>query len=138
MIRKSPLKPSTKPLARAPFRSRPKEPGKVRKTLKAKQLAVTPQEKDLWDRLAEQGCVACRKDGVYNPHVSIHHIDGRTKPGCHRLVLSLCAGHHQDGTGNDPTMIAVHPWKARFEKRYGAQLDLLAECLHLLNLKGMP
>lgn len=134
-MKRSPLKPSTKPLARAPFRSRPKEPGAVRKTLKAKQRAVTPQEKELWDQLAEQGCVACRKDGRYNPHVSIHHIDGRTKPGCHQMVLPLCGSHHQDdGSG----LLAVHPWKARFEKRYGAQLDLLAECLHLLNLKGMP
>ena len=134
MQRKSAMKPG-KPLARAPFSSKPKAPGAVRKTLKAKQRAVTPQEKELWDQLAEQGCVACRKDGHYNPHVSIHHIDGRTKPGCHKLVLPLCGSHHQDdGSG----FLAVHPWKARFEKRYGAQLDLLAECLHLLNLKGMP
>lgn len=98
-------------------------------SMKTKQRAVAPAEKVLWDRLATLGCIACMKDGRYNPHVSIHHVDGRTKPGCHQLVLPLCAPHHQDdGSG----ALAVHPWKARFEKRYGSQLDLVAECMEML------
>lgn len=97
--------------------------------MKTKQRAVAPAEKVLWNRLAALGCIACMKDGRYNPHVSIHHVDGRTKPGCHQLVLPLCAPHHQDdGSG----ALAVHPWKARFEKRYGSQLDLVAECMKML------
>ena len=64
--------------------------------------------------------------------VSIHHIDGRTKPGAHRKVLPLCAGHHQDGTGNDKSRIAVHPYKRRFEARYGSQMELKALCDALL------
>lgn len=101
-------------------------------TLKTKQRAVTPTEKAVWGRLANLGCIACMKEGSYNPHVSIHHIDGRTKPGCHMLVLPLCGSHHQDdGSG----VLAVHPWKARFEKRYGAQLDLVAECMNLIGEK---
>ena len=101
--------------------------------LKTKERAVTAAEKLLWTRLAALGCVACAKDGNFNPHVSIHHVDGRTKPGCHQLVLPLCAGHHQDGTGEDKTMVAVHPWKARFETRYGTQAELMDECAHALN-----
>jgi hypothetical protein len=38
----------------------------------------------------------------------------------------LCAGHHQDATGEDKTLIAVHPDKAQFEQRYGPQTGLLA------------
>jgi len=91
----------------------------------------TAAERDLWDALAELGCIACRKDGRVNPVVSIHHIDGRTKPGAHRKVLPLCAGHHQDGTGA-PGLIAVHPYKARFEAKYGRQTDLLDDCLQML------
>jgi len=106
---------------------------KTRKAgLKSKERAVTAAEKLLWSRLAALGCVACAKDGNFNPHVSIHHVDGRTKPGCHQLVLPLCAGHHQDGTGQDKTMVAVHPWKARFEARYGTQAELMDECAQLL------
>ena len=86
----------------------------------------TRADKSLHDRMAALGCVACAIDGNHNTHVSIHHIDGRTKPGAHRKALPLCAGHHQDGTGADKTMIAVHPWKKRFEQRYGSQFTLLA------------
>lgn len=106
-----------------------KKPEVKRSTLKTKQRAVSPIEKAMWDRLAGLGCIACMKDGHYNQHVSIHHVDGRTKPGCHLLVLPLCGPHHQDdGSG----AVAVHPWKARFEKRYGSQLDLVNECMALL------
>ncbi|MNF74887.1 hypothetical protein D3C84_569330 [compost metagenome] len=92
----------------------------------------TAAEKHLHDRLAnEVGCIACRKNGIRNMVVSIHHIDGRTKPGAHSRVLPLCAGHHQDGTGA-PGLIAVHPWKRRFEDKYGGQYDLLEDCLEIL------
>ena len=116
-----------KELARTGFK-RKLAPAK-KSALKTKQRAVTPDEKAVWSKLAEMGCIACMKDGFYNPHVSIHHVDGRTKPGCHMLVLPLCGPHHQDdGSG----ALAVHPWKARFEKRYGNQMDLVAECMKLI------
>lgn len=92
----------------------------------------TKAEKLFHDRIAQIGCIACRKDGRFNPVVSIHHIDGRTKKGSHMKVLPLCAGHHQLGTGAS-WLIAVHPYKAQFERWYGKQEILLAECLDLLN-----
>lgn len=92
----------------------------------------TRYEKHMHDRMASEiGCIACRNDGIRNMHVSIHHIDGRTKPGAHMKVLPLCSGHHQDGTGA-PGLIAVHPWKRRFEEKYGTQLELLEECMEIL------
>lgn len=106
-----------------------------RAKLKTKQRAVTDKEKALWDELAQIGCIACFKEGIYEPDISIHHIDGRTKPDCHKLVLPLCASHHQDGTGKNPHYIAVHPWKARFEARFGAQLELRALCFELIRYK---
>lgn len=98
----------------------------------------TKLEKALWNALATHvGCIACRIDGKFNDHCSIHHIDGRTKPDAHKNVLPLCAGHHQDGTGQDKTMIAVHPYKTRFEKKYGTQEELLEKSLQILKDKGM-
>jgi Recombination enhancement, RecA-dependent nuclease len=85
----------------------------------------TKPELEFHRQVAAIGCIACLLDGHYNPLVSIHHVDGRTKPGCQRKVLPLCAGHHQNGTGNDKTMIAVHPFKSRFQERYGHQDRLL-------------
>lgn len=89
----------------------------------------TAEQKRFWSALAELGCIACRADGRYNPVVSIHHIDGRTKPDAHWLVLPLCGPHNQD-TGHE-YIIPVHPYKARFEKRYGRQIDLLKTCCDL-------
>lgn len=122
------------PLASAPFvRAKAGPLTKQVKRLRAKQLAVTSDESARWDRLAKEiGCVACMKDGNFNDYVSIHHVDGRTKPGCHALVLPLCSGHHQAGAGVDKSMLAVHPWKARFEARYGTQEELMSLCAELL------
>lgn len=89
------------------------------------------EQKRYHNLLAQEiGCIACHRDTAghhRNTHVSIHHIDGRSKPNAHWLVLPLCAGHHQDGTGQQG-MIAVHPYKARFEARYGKQETLAADC----------
>jgi hypothetical protein len=79
--------------------------------------------------MAGLGCVACAIDGRVNPWVSIHHIDGRTKPGSHRKVLPLCAQHHQQDDTDQLGRIAVHPNKARFEQMYGTQYELLAALL---------
>lgn len=108
---------------------------KAARAMKTKQRAVNADEKAMWDQLAALGCVACMKDGHYNPHVSIHHVDGRTKPNCHKKVLPLCGSHHQDdGSG----AIAVHPWKARFEARYGSQDALMAMCQELIKSGAAP
>ena len=90
---------------------------------------TTKAEKKLHDRIAALGCIACRKDGRINTLVSIHHCDGRTKPGAHRKVLALCAPHHQTGGKAAP---AIHPFKARFEAKYGTQAQLMAETERLL------
>jgi hypothetical protein len=96
-----------------------------------KGTTPTKADKALWDALSQLGCIACHIEGSYTQEVSIHHIDGRTKPGAHQRVLPLCAGHHQDGTGR-PGLVAVHPWKARFENLYGKQADLLAKAKRLI------
>lgn len=136
------LKPSTVALKRCGFlKTAKKEVGavvKIKRAMKSSQRAVTAEEKALWDRLAQLGCVACYKDGIFNPHVSIHHVEGRTKPDCHKKVLPLCAGHHQDGAGNDKSLIAVHPYKARFEAKYGTQEYLMRLCEHRLCLVKQP
>lgn len=133
---RSSFKPRRTPMVRTGFRAsttftRSRESAAPR--MKTRQRAPTKPEKLLWSRMAENvGCVACHLDGRCNLVVSIHHIDGRTKPGCHKKVLPLCAGHHQDATGEDKTLVAVHPDKAEFERRYGPQLELLALVHQLL------
>lgn len=97
-----------------------------------KGRAPTKAEKALWSAMAGVGCVACRIDGLSNPLVSIHHIDGRTKPDAHKKVLPLCAQHHQQDDTDPLGRIAVHPNKARFEGKYGSQSALLAYVMELV------
>ncbi len=52
----------------------------------------TAAEKAHWNRVAALGCIACRKDGLHNPLVSIHHVDGRTKAGAHMRVCRFARG----------------------------------------------
>lgn len=135
MLRKTPLKRSTKPMARSGFKHKAALKAGTNR-LRSRQRPVSPEEKALWDRMASVvGCIACLLDGNRNTYVSIHHIEGRTKPDCHKKVLSLCAGHHQQGNGNDKTLIAVHPNKAAFEARYGSQYDLLKKCKEILGVE---
>lgn len=97
--------------------------------------APTREEKRLHDRLASTvGCIACLIDGIVNHHVSIHHCDGRTKKGCHQKVLPLCDRHHQTGGEQAPS---IHPWKARFEAKYGTQEELMGKCREILEQKGV-
>ena len=52
----------------------------------------TTKQEAYHDAVARYGCVVCRQDYIFNSLVSVHHIDGRTKPHAHWLVLPLCAG----------------------------------------------
>ncbi len=96
----------------------------------------TKTDKKYWAVVASIGCIACLLDGLFNDQVSIHHCDGRTKPGAHKKVLGLCAGHHQDGTGA-PGLIAVHPYKARFEAKYGTQSFLMELTNKIIEERGL-
>jgi hypothetical protein len=91
---------------------------------------MTKAEKAHHDSVAALGCIACRIDGIFNTHVSIHHVEGRTKPGCEMKVLALCGPHHQTGGKEAP---AIHPWKRRFEQKYGTQEELMEMTAQLLN-----
>ena len=91
----------------------------------------TADEKEWMDKVAQLGCVACRSLGIWQPEVSIHHIDGRTKPRAHFKTLPLCYAHHQGGE-NKGSFVSLHPWKRRFEETFGTQYELLDECRRLL------
>ena len=92
-------------------------------------MSITKAEQEHHAKVARLGCIACLKDGIESPLVSIHHIDGRTKPGAQMKVLGLCGAHHQTGGEIAP---AIHPFKSRFERKYGTQEELLAETIEMI------
>lgn len=127
-LRRSPLKRHAPLGQREPIL---KSTGKL-KSRGTKGRTPTAEERRRMNAIAGLGCIACRKDGIANPWVSLHHIDGRTKPGAHLMVLPLCAPHHQQDDTDPLQRPSVHGRKATFTERYGSELQLLAECMELI------
>lgn len=88
--------------------------------------APTKAEREWLDAIVRFGCIACWLDGLGHRTPAVHHILRGGRRMGHLFTLPLCPGHHQDGTGL-PGMVARHPYKARFESRYGTELHLLSE-----------
>lgn len=119
-------------LARAPFIRAPGEQPKKRiRSRGLKGRTPTAAEQRFMDAAGAVPCLACLIDGRVNHHISLHHIDGRTKPGAHLLVLPLCAEHHQQDDTDPLRRPSLHGRKATFTARYGTEAELLAH-LHAL------
>jgi len=85
----------------------------------------TKAEREWMDWIVAYGCVACRADGLgYRPAAVHHLLRGGRRIG-HLYTIPLCdPGHHQ---GSQPMgFVSRHPWKHRFERRYGSEEHLLA------------
>lgn len=94
----------------------------------------TKDEREWMSAIVRYGCIACRIDGLPWRETAVHHIlRGGQRLG-HKFTLPLCdPGHHQ---GGEPLgLVSRHPWKARFEARYGYELDLLARLQATLKLQ---
>ncbi|EDQ7095032.1 recombinase, partial [Salmonella enterica subsp. arizonae] len=68
----------------------------------------TAEEKRIANALGSLPCIACYIHGVINHVVSLHHIDGRTAPDCHKKQLPLCNWHHQYAA--PPEIRKIYPW----------------------------
>jgi hypothetical protein len=92
----------------------------------------TAEEERHIKAVAELGCIVCLMHlGVYSP-CEIHHIEGKTKPNAHFKIIGLCYGHHRGGVDNEQCT-SRHPFKKRFELRYGTEEELHAATLELLS-----
>lgn len=122
--------------AKASFpRNREPKPPKLAKPMKSRGMKGRPptaEEARFMDRMGELPCIACQKDVRIEHVISLHHIDGRTKPCAHFLVLPLCGPHHQQDDTDPFGRISLHGRKATFQARYGTERELLAECIAML------
>lgn len=98
----------------------------IEKEVKAKpgKRAPTTAEREWMANIVAYGCVACRMDGFGVVPPAVHHILRGGRRIGHLFTLPLCdPGHHQGGSSRG--MVSRHPWKARFEQRYGSEDFLL-------------
>ena len=87
-------------------------------------------DKARYDAISQLGCICClREKGIYSSP-EIHHINGRTGNG-NQETIGLCYYHHR--AGNDcEAYTSRHPYKTRFEARYGTEAELLEDTNKLL------
>lgn len=91
---------------------------------KSGKATPTKDERRWLDAIVAYGCVACRLDGVPSRPPAVHHILRGGRRMGHLHTLPLCdPGHHQNG--QEFGLVSRHPWRARFEERYGTELELL-------------
>lgn len=100
----------------------------VPKGIKAKpgKRKPTADEKRWMDAIVSYGCIACRIDGHEPRDTLPHHILRGGRRIGHLFTIPLCdPGHHQNGGAFG--LVSRHPFKTRFEAKYGAELQLLAK-----------
>lgn len=98
----------------------------VPKEVRARSGKYTPSaiEARWMAEIVEWGCVACRLDGNAPRPTAVHHILRGGRRIGHLFTIGLCdPGHHQNGAALG--LVSRHPYKARFEARYGSELELL-------------
>jgi hypothetical protein len=94
---------------------------------------TTKDEKKHMGRVAELGCLVCRRLGYEGTPAEIHHRRagmGLGKRSSHYQAIPLCPEHHRGATG-------VHGLGTKgFVKHWGFdEFDLLEDVSKLLNLK---
>ena len=84
------------------------------------------------DRITALGCIVCRLEGLGRTPAEVHHlVNGRKRKG-HSETIPLCPLHHRGGNDN-AQYTSRHPYKRRFEQRYGSEQYLLEETNRLLD-----
>jgi hypothetical protein len=112
-----------------------------------KGRAPTAAERVVMDALGKLPCIACMQHGKESLLISLHHIDGRTKPGAHLLQLPLCVYHHQHAAPDNvraefPWLVPVHAdgitgGKAEFANYNGSEMQLMAKAYNLAGISHL-
>jgi hypothetical protein len=89
---------------------------------------MTKAEKNHLKKVAELGCIACRKLGHYGTPAEIHHISNGTmgKRSDNFSVIPLCPYHHRTSKES------YHLNPVWFTEKFGTQTELLNEVLEWL------
>ena len=94
----------------------------------------TKAERAWMSAITAFGCIVCYLQGRGYVPAAVHHLlSGGIRMG-HLFSIPLCdPGHHQNapaGCGE----VSRHPNQAEFERRYGTEMDLLAQVKQLVRI----
>ena len=92
---------------------------------------MNKEDKKRYDQLSQLGCIVCLLEKGVNSPPEIHHPYGRTGNG-NQETIGLCYYHHREGS-DCTAYTSRHPFKSRFEARYGTEAYLLEETNKLLD-----
>ena len=86
--------------------------------------APNKEERAWMDAVAGLGCCVCIQECLGPTPCAVHHLLDGGKRISHLHTIGLCdPGHHQNGAASGK--ISRHPWKRRFEARFGTEAELL-------------
>ena len=133
--------------AKTKRQAEPKQKPKARSVASGKGLkgrSPTAAERTVMAALGKLPCIACHQHGKETVLISLHHIEGRTKPGAHLLQIPLCNYHHQQAAPIElrtkyPWLVPVHAdgvtgGKAEFIRYNGTEKELLIKAYSLAGL----
>lgn len=116
----------------------------VSSQIQSPSVIVTAEERSIANALGALPCIACYMHGVISEEVSLHHISGRTAPGCHKKQLPLCRWHHQHAAPAEvrakyPWLVPVHAdgvvgGKKEFTLLNKSEMELLADAYEMANI----
>ena len=97
--------------------------------------ALTKADKDRGKKLRDLGCIVCLLYLEETTPPEIHHLDGKTKPGCHQKTIGLCNPHHRTKCNQKYAIWVSRHGDGRFafEERYDTEQYLLDETNRLIN-----
>lgn len=94
----------------------------------------TKAEREWMSAITALGCIVCRNQGRGYVPAAVHHITSGSRRMGHMYSLPLCdPGHHQNAP-KESGEVSRHPNKAEFEKRYGTEMELLAQVQELVRM----
>lgn len=100
-------------------------------TTKATMSRPTAKQKRLWSKVAENCCMACRVEGVFDTPCEIHHARENGGYRDHNKVYGLCPAHHRD-TAAVPGVPNRHGDPIEFKRQYGTDSELFNRCMELI------
>ena len=95
---------------------------------------MTKKEREYLDRVANLGCIVCKKNG-YHTEPEIHHLRegmGMGQRNDYLNAIPLCPIHHRTGGVGE----AIHAGVKSFAKNHGTEKQLLGQVRAMLAVEG--